>query len=62
MNQTTLWTKNFTLITWGSMASIIAGQVIHLPMSLMVFDQTGSALLSSILLIAGMLPASVLHY
>ena len=55
-----MWSKDFTLITIGTIISAIAGQTISLPMSLMVFDETGSTLLSALLFIAGMIPSVVL--
>lgn len=56
MKKETLWTKNFTYITSASVLSIIGGEVMNLPMSLLVFEQTGSTMLSSIILICGILP------
>jgi DHA3 family macrolide efflux protein-like MFS transporter len=55
-----VWSKDFTLITIGTIISAIAGQTISLPMSLMVFDETGSTLLSAFLFIAGMIPGVLL--
>lgn len=52
----TLWTKNFTYITSASVISIIGGEVMNLPMSLLVFEQTQSTMLSSIIMICGILP------
>ena len=56
MKRETLWTKNFTYITLASVLSIIGGEVMNLPLSLLVFEQTQSTLLSSIILICGVLP------
>lgn len=53
----TLWTKDFTLITTGTVISAIASQVINLPLSLLVFDKTGSTLLSALIFIVSMLPS-----
>ncbi|HXL04710.1 MAG TPA: MFS transporter [Bacillota bacterium] len=47
-------------MTLGTIISAIAGQTISLPMSLMVFDETGSTLLSAFLFIAGMIPSVIL--
>lgn len=52
----TLWTKNFTCITSASFFSIIGGEVMTLPLSLQVFDQTQSTMLSAIILMCGILP------
>lgn len=56
MKKETLWTKNFTYITSASILSIIGGEVMNLPLSLLVFEQTRSTLLSAIILMCGMLP------
>lgn len=60
MKRENVWSKDFTLITIGTIISAIGGQTISLPMSLMVFDETGSTLLSAILFIAGMIPNVIL--
>ena len=52
----TLWTKNFTCITAASFLSIIGGEVMTLPLSLLVFEQTQSTMLSAIIMICGILP------
>lgn len=54
--QQTLWTKNFTCITLATLLSIIGGEVMNLPLSLMVFEHTQSTMLSAIILICGILP------
>ncbi len=56
----TLWTKNFTLITFGTIISAIASQVISLPMSLMVFDETKSAFLAALIFIFKTIPFVVI--
>lgn len=60
MSRRNVWSKDFTLITFGTLMSVIGGQVIQLPLSLMVFDQTGSTLLSAVLFIVGMLPSTII--
>lgn len=55
-----VWSKDFSLITIGTIISAIAGQAISLPFSLMVFDETQSALLSAIMFVSGMLPNFIL--
>lgn len=52
----TLWTKNFTCVTLASFLSIIGGEVMTLPLSLLVFEQTRSTMLSAIIMICGILP------
>lgn len=56
----TLWTRDFSLITFGTVISIIGGQVIQLPLSLTVFEKTGSVLRSSMMFVIGMIPGTVL--
>lgn len=60
LNRKNVWTKDFTLITIGTIISAIAGVTISLPLSLLVFDETGSTLLSAYLFIAIMLPNVIL--
>lgn len=52
----TLWTKNYTCITLATVLSIIGGEVMNLPLSLLVFENTQSTMLSAIILICGILP------
>lgn len=56
----TLWTKDFGLITSATILSIIGGEAMSLPVSLLVFDKTGSTLLAAIILICSMLPDIIL--
>ena len=56
MKTETLWTKNFTCITLATILSIIGGEVMTLPLSLMVFENTGSTMLSAVIMICGLLP------
>ncbi|MGL5675834.1 MAG: MFS transporter [Cellulosilyticaceae bacterium] len=56
----TLWTKDFSCITGATVLSVIGGEAMNLPLSLMVFEETQSTLLAAILLICGMLPDVVL--
>lgn len=60
MERSNVWSKDFTLIIVGTIISTIGGQTISLPMSLLVFDETGSTLLSAFLFISGMIPSVVL--
>ena len=60
MERRNVWSKDFTLIIVGTIISAIGGQTISLPMSLLVFDETGSTLLSAFLFISGMIPSVVL--
>lgn len=54
--QNKLWTKDYTLITGTTILSAIGGEAIMFPLSLLVYDETGSPLLSAIILIAGFAP------
>lgn len=56
----TLWTKNYTCFTVASFISIIGGEVMTLPLSLLVFEKTQSTILSAIILICGILPDMLL--
>ncbi len=60
MKKNTLWTRDFTLIAIGTIITVIGGEAINLPLSLLVFDETKSTLLSSMLIISGMLPDVIL--
>lgn len=55
-----LWTRDFSCITLASALSIIGGEAMNLPISLLVFDQTGSTLASALIMICGMLPDVIL--
>ena len=52
----TLWTKDFTFITLSSVLSVIAGEAINLPISLLVFEKTQSTFLSALVMVCGFLP------
>lgn len=52
----TLWTKDFTCITAATALSAVGGEAMNLPISLLVFDETGSTFLSAMILVCGMLP------
>ena len=60
MKRKNVWSKDFTLITVGTIISAISWQTISLPLSLTVFDETGSTFLSAILFVASMIPSVVL--
>ena len=47
----TLWTRDFTLITLGTVISSIGGVALNFALSLVVFDQTSSTLLSSLVMV-----------
>lgn len=60
MKKSSVWSRDFKLVTLATIIAVIGGEAINLPLSLYVFAQTKSTLLSSILFISGMLPDVVL--
>lgn len=56
MKKSKLWTKDFSLITVSTILSVIGGQAMSLPISLLVFDKTKSTFLSAIIMACNMLP------
>lgn len=55
-----LWTKNFTIITLGTMISAVGGTAMGLGLSLVVFDQTQSTWLSAVFAVMPTLPGITL--
>lgn len=60
MKWKTVWSWNFTIITLGTLISAIGGAGITLGLSLVVFDQTQSTLLSGIYTAVAMIPGMTL--
>jgi len=58
--KSTLWTKNFTIITLGTLISAIGGVAMQLALSLVVFDQTESTFLSGLFTAASLVPGMTL--
>lgn len=56
----TLWTRNFTIITIGTIISCIGGVAMNLALGLVVFDNTSSALLTGLYQAAIMIPSVLL--
>ncbi len=56
MKSKKLWTKDFSCITLATVLSAIGGEAMTLPVSLLVFDETQSPFLSSLVMICGILP------
>lgn len=56
MKKNTLWTRDFTAITLSTILSAIGGEAMNLPISLLVFDETGSTMLSALIMVCGVLP------
>lgn len=55
-----LWTRDFFCITVATILSAIAGEAMNLPISLLVFDETKSTFLASLVMVCGMLPDMIL--
>ena len=51
-----LWSAGFTRITAATAFSIIGGEAMNLPVSLLVFEETQSTLLASLIMVLGFLP------
>lgn len=58
--KSTLWTKNFTIITLGTVISAIGGVAMSFALSFVVFDNTGSTLLMALFAAASSLPRILL--
>lgn len=56
----TLWTKDFTLITIGTVISAIGGTAMGFALSLVVFDNTGSTWLTGVFAAVMVIPSAVL--
>ena len=56
----TLWTKNFTIITLGTVISAIGGVAMGFALSFVVFDNTGSTLMMALFAAASSLPGIIL--
>lgn len=52
----TLWTKNYSCITLATILSVIGGEAMNLPISLLVFEETRSTVLSAFIMVCGILP------
>ena len=60
MKKSGLWTGDFTKITVATAFSIIAGEAMNLPISLLVFEKTQSTFLSALIMVLGVLPDLIL--
>ncbi|MEG0961366.1 MAG: MFS transporter [Lachnospiraceae bacterium] len=58
--KSTLWNKNFTIITFGTIISAIGGTAMSFAMSIVVFDNSQSTLLAGIFSAVSLIPAMVL--
>lgn len=56
----TLWTRNFTIITIGTIISCMGGVAMNLALGLVVFDNTSSALLTGLYQASIMIPSVLL--
>lgn len=55
-----LWTKNFTIITLGSVVSMLGSTVSNFALGLLVFEKTNSPFLYSLFFLVNMLPTVLL--
>ena len=55
-----VWSRDFTCITITAILSAIGGEALNLPISLLVFDETGSTLAAALIMVCSMLPDVVL--
>ena len=60
MKKKSLWTKDFSCITTATILSIIGGEAMNLPISLLVFEETQSSFLAALVMVCGILPDVVL--
>jgi hypothetical protein len=60
MKRKTLWTKDFTLITVGTVISAIGGTAMNFALGLVVFDNTDSTWLTGVFVAVMMIPSLVL--
>ena len=58
--QKTLWTKDFTSIAIATILTAVGGEAMNLPISLLVFDENVTTILSEFVLICGVLTDIVL--
>jgi MFS family permease len=56
----TLWTKNFTIITLGTIVSATGGTAMSLALGLVVFDNTGSPFMTGLFEAVSILPTIIL--
>ncbi|MGI6150423.1 MAG: MFS transporter [Christensenellales bacterium] len=56
MNKNKLWTKDFTIITWGTVVSMLGSAVSNFSMGILVYDNTESTLLYALFFVAVFLP------
>ncbi|MBS5928441.1 MAG: MFS transporter [Clostridium sp.] len=59
-NKETLWSKNFTIITIGTVISAIGGVAMNVALSLVVFDNTSSTWMTGLFTASSMLPTVIL--
>jgi len=55
-----LWSKNFTIITWGTVISAIGGVGLNFALSVLIYNKTSSTLLTAIFAAVTMIPNFVL--
>jgi len=55
-----LWSKNFTIITWGTVISAVGGVGLNFALSVLIYNKTSSTLLTAIFAAVSMIPNFVL--
>ena len=60
MKRKTLWTRNFTIITLGTVVSSIGSAAMNFVLSFIVFDQTGSTFLAGLFAAISFVPRFIL--
>ncbi len=56
MSKNKLWTKDFTIITWGTVISMLGNAVASFSLGILVYDNTESTLLYALFFVAVFLP------
>ena len=56
----TLWSKDFTIITIGTIISAIGGMAMNFAFSLVIFDETGSTFLTGLFSAISFLPQVII--
>lgn len=55
-----IWNRNFTILTWGTVVSLAGANMTGFATSLFVYDETGSPFLFALFYVLNMLPSTVL--
>lgn len=55
-----IWNRNFTILTWGTVVSLAGANMTGFATSLFVYDETGSPFLFALFYVLNMLPSTIL--